>query len=104
VSVKSGHVNSAMVRDLKGTMEREKAAIGLFVTLEEPSEPMIREAATAGLFYSELSKRDYPQLQILTIKELLDGKKAQLPLLVLPTYQQAPRAEKRAAEQRELFG
>ncbi len=62
VSVKSGHVNSGMVRDLKGTVEREKAVIGLFLTLEEPTKEMHLEADTAGLFHSEVWNRDYPRI------------------------------------------
>jgi hypothetical protein len=50
-----------MVRDLKGVLEREKAAIGLFVTLEEPTREMHLEADTAGLYHSELWNRDYPR-------------------------------------------
>jgi site-specific DNA-methyltransferase (adenine-specific) len=104
VSVKSGHVNSSMVRDLKGTIDREKAAIGLFITLEESSKEMRLEADTAGLYRSELWKRDYPRIQILTIKELLEeGKKPELPPFVMPTYQQAQRVSESAGEQRELF-
>jgi site-specific DNA-methyltransferase (adenine-specific) len=102
VSVKSGHVNSSMVRDLKGTLEREKAAIGLFVTLEDPSKEMNLEAATAGLWRSEVWKRDYPRIQILTIADLLAGKKPQLPPFIMPTYQQAPKAAVRA-DQPGLF-
>jgi site-specific DNA-methyltransferase (adenine-specific) len=105
VSVKSGHVNVAQVRDLIGTMQREGAPLGVFLTLEEPSKPMLVEAAGTGVFYSELSKREYPRVQIFTIRELLDGRRPSLPLLVLPTYQQAERVEKKAAEQQqELFG
>jgi len=106
VSVKSGHVNSGMVRDLKGTLDREKAAIGLFLTLEEPTKEMHSEADTASLYHSELWNRDYPRLQILTIRELLEeGRRALLPPFVLPGYQQAERVPtKKAAEQRELFG
>jgi len=104
VSVKSGSVNSSMVRDLKGVLEREKAEIGLFVTLEEPSGPMQLEATTAGVYHSELSGRDYQRIQILTIRELLDTqRRPDLPLLVLPAYQQAERVAKKAAEQGELF-
>ena len=73
VSVKSGSVNSSQIRDLKGVLEREKAEIGLFVTLEEPSSPMQLEATTAGVYTSALSGRDYPRIQILTIRELLEG-------------------------------
>jgi site-specific DNA-methyltransferase (adenine-specific) len=103
VSVKSGHVNVAQVRDLIGTMQREGAPIGVFLTLEEPTKPMLAEAASAGVFHSDLSDRDYPAVQILTVEELLHGRRPVLPLLVLPTYQQAPTV-KRAAEQTEMFG
>jgi site-specific DNA-methyltransferase (adenine-specific) len=105
VSVKSGSVNSSQVRDLKGVLEREKAEIGLFVTLEEPSGPMQLEATTAGVYRSELSGRDYPRIQILTIRELLEEhRRPDLPVLVLPAYQRAERVDKKAAEQGELFG
>lgn len=105
VSVKSGGVNSSQVRDLKGVLDREKAEIGLFVTLEEPSAPMHLEATTAGVYHSELSGRDYPRIQILTIRELLEGHtRPNLPVLVLPAFQQAERVVKKAAEQGELFG
>jgi site-specific DNA-methyltransferase (adenine-specific) len=105
VSVKSGSVNSSMVRDLKGVLEREKAEIGLFVTLDEPSGPMHLEATTAGVYQSALSGREYPRIQILTIQELLEEhRRPDLPVLVLPAYQQAERVDKKAAEQGELFG
>ena len=106
VSVKSGKVNSSQVRDLKGTIEREKAEIGLFVTLEEPSREMELEATTAGFYTSPIDGRGYPRIQILTIRELLEeGKKPTLPLLILSPYQQAERIpDKKAAEQQELFG
>ena len=94
-----------MIRDLKGVLQRELAEIGLFVTLEEPSAPMRLEAATAGVYHSDLSGRDYQKIQILTIAELLEEhRRPDLPLLVLPTYQRAERVEKKAEEQAELFG
>lgn len=102
VSVKSGHVTPEMVRALKGTIERDKAAIGLFITLEEPSKDMRLEADTSGLWRSEVWKRDYPRIQILTISDLLAGKKPQLPPFVMPTYQQAPRVVS-GTEQPGLF-
>lgn len=103
VEVKSGHVDVSQIRSLKGAMEREQAPLGLFLTLEEPSEPMKVEAATAGFWHSELAGRDYPRVQILTIKELLDGKRPQLPLLVMPTYQQAEKVQQSPGQQ-ALFG
>ena len=80
VQVKSGHVTSAQVRDLKGVMEREKAKVALFVTLEDPTEPMNKEAATAGFYEPEhFQGRGVPKLQILTVEELLSGKRPELP-------------------------
>jgi site-specific DNA-methyltransferase (adenine-specific) len=106
VSVKSGKVNSAMIRDLKGTIEREKAEIGIFVTLADPTREMQLEATTAGVYTSAISGKDYPRIQILSIRELLEEhKKPTLPLLLMPVYQQAERIpDKKAAEQQELFG
>ena len=73
VSVKGGeHVGASMIRDLKGTVEREKAAIGLFVTLTAPTKPMLTEAASAG-HYESPHHGGFPKIQILTISGLLDG-------------------------------
>jgi site-specific DNA-methyltransferase (adenine-specific) len=104
VSVKSGKVDSSMVRDLKGTIEREKAAIGILLTLEETSKEMRLEADTAGLYRSELWKKDYPRIQILTIRELLErGKKPQLPPFVLPNMQQAVKYQSPAGDQQDFL-
>ena len=104
VSVKSGKVTSSQVRDLKGTIERERAAIGLFITLEEPTKEMKREADTAGFYHSDLWNRDYPRIQIMTIKQLLEEKrKPELPAFVMPTFEKAQRVAKKGAEQATLF-
>jgi DNA modification methylase len=104
VSVKSGHVNRGMVGELRGTIEREKAVIGLFLTLEEPTKEMQLEADVAGLFHSEVWNRDYPRLQILSILELLEeGKKPQIPPFVMPTFQQAVKYESPAGDQQDFF-
>ena len=78
VSVKGGNTNVSHIRDLKGVMERDKAAIGLFVTLEKPSKPMLKEAADAGEFKAG-SGKTYPRIQVLTIEDLFSGKRAQVP-------------------------
>jgi len=105
VGVKSGHVNAGMVQQLRGALEDEKAAIGIFVTLEEPTGPMKREAAVAGVFHSELWNRDYARLQILTVRELVEERKRpDLPPFVLPTFQQAPKVEEpKSVAQKKLF-
>ena len=80
VQVKSGHVSASQIRDLKGVLEREKAELGLFVTLNPPTRPMTLEAASAGLYVPErYPDHQYPRLQILTIEDLLSGEEAQYP-------------------------
>lgn len=79
VQVKSGKVSSRDIRDLRGTVEREDAALGVFVTLQEPSRPMREEAASAGFYDSPSWNRRYPKIQILTIKELLEGAGVKMP-------------------------
>ena len=73
LSVKGGeHIGASMIRDLKGTVEREKAAIGLFVTLTPPTKPMTTEAASAG-HYESPHHGAFARIQILSIQGLLDG-------------------------------
>ena len=79
VQVKGGNVKSGDIRDLVGTIEREKAAIGVFITLENATEPMKREAASAGFYKSPGWGKSYPRLQIFTIEELLRGAAVDMP-------------------------
>ena len=68
-----------MIRDLKGVLDREKAPIGVFLTLQEPTRPMEKEAASAG-FYT-FGDRQYPRLQIITVGQALGGMKPAIPLV-----------------------
>lgn len=92
VQVKSGQVKSGDIRDLVGTVEREKAAIGVFITLESPSGPMEREAVAAGFYHSPGWGQDYPKIQILTVAQLLGGARVQMPP-AWGTFKAAQRAE-----------
>jgi len=99
-SVKSGHVTAAQVRDLRGTQEREQAEMACLVCLEEPTQPMRAEAAGAGFYQSPLGNKMYPHMQILTVKELLEGKKLQLPEgRVDVTFKKAPRAKRKPGQE-----
>lgn len=80
VQVKGGHVQRNQIATLKGDIEREKADGGVFITLEKPTGPMKSEAVDAGSFTVNFSKEEFPRIQIITIEELLRGKKLNLPL------------------------
>ena len=77
-SVKSGKTSVAHLRDLNGVLERERAELGVLITLKEPTQPMRVEAAEAGWYESPWGTR-HPRLQILTISELLEHKEINLP-------------------------
>ncbi len=59
-----------MIRDLKGVIERERAALGVFLTLTPPTRPMLTEAAAAGQ-HEEPGFAPVPRLQIVTIEEAM---------------------------------
>jgi DNA modification methylase len=76
-SVKAGHLLPSQVRDLRGVVDRERAAIGVVLTMEEPTRAMRAEAASGGAYQSPWGR--HPKLQIFTVAELLGGAKVDAP-------------------------
>jgi hypothetical protein len=102
VQVKSGKVSSRDIRDLVGVLDREKAVIGIFLTLQPPTRDMTKEAVSAGFYNSQWG--NFPRLQILTIEDLLTGKAtAQYPRLNAATFKRAERKRRPQGEQSGLF-
>ena len=97
VSVKSGKTNVSHIRDLGHVIDRENAAIGVYLTLEPPTKPMLLEAAEKGFYHSPGWNKDYPRLQILTVENILAGKTVDLP----PNMQTFKQAEKVVAENKD---
>ena len=106
VQVKSGHVNRGQIATLKGDMEREKAEIGLFVTLSPPTGPMQQDAIAAGFYEPKhFPGQKYPRVQILTVEGLLEGEAAQYPRLApQATFKRAPRRRRKEGTQGRLGG
>lgn len=78
ISVKGGeNVGVGMVRDLIAVVEREKAAVGVLISLALPTKPMEKEAAAAGFFETPFEK--VPRIQIITLAELFQGKRPRIP-------------------------
>jgi site-specific DNA-methyltransferase (adenine-specific) len=86
---------------LKGVVEREKAALGLFISLEEPTRDMQAEAASGGFFHSDIWGRDFPKIQLRTVRELLEGHPFDLPPRQ-PMYQPAERVHRSEGRQTSL--
>ena len=95
VQVKSGKVNSATIRGLRGVVEREGGAIGVLITLELPSQPMLTEASAAG-FYNTQHWGNFPKLQILTIEGLMHSRQR----LLMPPQAQTSITFKQAGKEK----
>ncbi len=107
-SVKAGKTGAAHIRDLRGVIERENASIGALLTMQAPTGPMKKEAASAGFFESTWGAGEttkHPRLQILTIEDLLDGRGVDMPpTRDIRTFKKAPKAKKNPRDrQRRLL-
>jgi site-specific DNA-methyltransferase (adenine-specific) len=104
ISVKGGEkVSAPMIRDLVGTMEREKAAMSLFVTLAPPTRDMTREAASAGHWESGVEFAEpVPKLQIVTIEQLLSSPVPPIRLPMVRTDLHRKAARETRADQGKL--
>jgi site-specific DNA-methyltransferase (adenine-specific) len=103
IQVKSGHVNVKDIRELRDVVSRQNAALGIFLTLDEPTSEMIRECRATSPYVSAIWKHEYPKIQILSIQQLLRGQRPEMPPTI-SAYQEAP-LEKRALshQQQTLF-
>ncbi len=102
-SVKAGRVTASHIRDLAGVLDREKAQIGVFLSLQPPTEAMRKEAASVGFYKSPWGK--HPRLQLHTIESLLDRQGIDYPQPADVTFKKARRVKniKEQLEQLELL-
>ncbi|MDH7513509.1 MAG: DNA methyltransferase [Clostridiales bacterium] len=104
IQVKAGHTSVAHVRDLRGVVENENAAIGVLISMKNPTKPMRTVAASAGFYESKIWGKKYPKIQLLTIEELLNGKKIEMPPIrqAGATFKRAIRHKAEQGEQLEI--
>ena len=95
ISVKGGNTGPSHVRDLIGTVKNESAAIGVLVTIKEPTRGMIDAAASAGVYQSNFTKKSYQKIQIITAGDIVHGKMVEMPPIEsLSQYKAAPKAKR----------
>jgi adenine specific DNA methylase Mod len=94
VSVKGGkNVGVQMVRELNAVVDREKAKMGVLITLAEPTSAMRKEAVTSGYYRTE-AQGDFAKIQIVTIEQLLGGARPQTPWVAPDVFKRAKREMK----------
>jgi DNA modification methylase len=85
VSVKGGKtVNPSMLRDLIGTVNTQRAQMGILIAMESPTRGVLDAVNRSGSYEHPLTGTTYPKIQVLTVAELLDGKRPKMPTAILP--------------------
>jgi DNA modification methylase len=105
LQVKGGKTGVKDVRDLRGVLDREKAAIGVLISLQPPTREMQAEAASTGFYEHKMNKQKYPRIQLRTVKELMTGKGIERPSNVAAvdeTFKKAQESKKKHGEQTGL--
>jgi hypothetical protein len=105
IQVKGGKTGVKDVRDLRGVLDREQAAIGVLISLQPPTKEMVAEAVSTGFYVHKTIAQQYPKLQLRTVKELMDGKGIERPSNVAvtdETFKKAPKAKAKGHEQTGL--
>lgn len=102
ISVKSGKIGVKDVRELKAVVDREKAQIGVLISMHPTTRDMRGEAAAAGHYVSPWGK--HGKLQLLTIGDLLEGKRIDMPKATGAnvTFKKAPKHKRKGGEQLHL--
>jgi len=98
-SVKSNEkLTPAVVRELFGTVERDKAACGILLTLH-PMPNLVKDAKQYGNYQNNFTGNLYPKIQIICVQEILDGK-----LIDLPKPREVLKKAEQHADQLGLLG
>jgi DNA modification methylase len=104
LQVKSGNVKSGDIRDLRGTMDRENAPLGIFITLKEPTKDMIREAKSAGTYQNRYRSQPVDRIRIITIREIIQEQKRLDIILSLEVLKSAEKQTETRSSQLGLQG
>jgi DNA modification methylase len=75
LQVKSGKVKSSDIYELQGVMTREKATLGIFITLQKPTKDMLAEAKAAGIYKNQFMSEPVDTIQIVTVQEIIEQRK-----------------------------
>ncbi|WP_207787188.1 DNA methyltransferase [Actinomycetospora cinnamomea] len=94
VSVKGGTTNPGHVRDLIGTVQSQKAAMGVFICMKKPTKAMLDAANHSGIYKHPGDGKQYPKVQIMTVEQLLNEEHPKLPVTLLPYLQAQKRSSK----------
>ncbi|MGY6637504.1 MAG: DNA methyltransferase [Erythrobacter sp.] len=103
VEVKGGGVGVKDIGRLAQVMDRERAPIGVFITAQAPTRAMERDAAAVGVWENELTGKRHARLQILTLAELFQNKRPDIPWVDATVLKSARREDVNKGKQGSLL-
>jgi hypothetical protein len=74
-------------------MRQAKADVGVFIGMRSPTAGMREVADKSGLYAHPITGNMFPKVQIITVADLLAGKRPAMPTVILPYIQAAPKPE-----------
>ena len=95
------------VRELSDVVRKTDSAIGVVISIEEPTKPMVTEAVGAGFYSSAFNGQKFPRVQAGTIEQLMAGIAVERPsgnVAVDETFRKAPKAKAKAGAGQREFG
>lgn len=93
VEVKGGAIGVKDIGRLAQVMERERAPFGVYITARPPTRAMESDAAAVGVWENEYTGRKHPRLQIITLAELFQNKRPDIPWVDASILKSAKREE-----------
>ncbi len=97
--MKGGNLKLDDVRALDSVVKAQDAAIGVLLSIDEPTAKMKQWAAGAGFYTSAVNQQKFPRIQLRTIGQLLAGVAIERPsgnVTVDVTFKNAPKAKSKA--------
>jgi hypothetical protein len=71
-------LSPTVIRDLNGTIEREKAVMGYLITLY-PMENLVKESKKYNFYKNKFFGHQYPKIEVICVNDILAGKTMKLP-------------------------
>lgn len=85
VSVKGGkQIGPQFVRDLLGTVETQRAEMGVLILMTDATRGIVDAVNHAGTYKHPGNGQTFPKVQVVTVSDLLLGKRPNLPSTVNP--------------------
>jgi hypothetical protein len=100
-SDKKPHVS--YIRDLNGTMQREGAVMGYFITLYPPTKDMVEEAKKLGKYKNEFVGKVFDRIKIITVEQILRGEVFDIPKTHEIAVVKSAKLKEDTRDQKSLF-